>query len=282
MQRLRRRLTLLLSVVLATVITMFTVTPAGAAPSRSNGDENRVVFVHGYAPDGSHDCAEYFRTARKHFANNGWEGNLLTFGYYDQNSNCSYKYRGTRSTDLKTVAKAFANWVNRYYTDNNKKIDVVAHSMGGLVVRAAIYYTNRHASGFPDKLYIEDVVTLGTPHGGTNWGNVCATWQQCRDMKPGSTFLDNLPSTMPNSQIGTDWTTVSSVDDGIVSETSGIAGTADHEVQYDDGIGHNELRTISSGSWYGRIKYSTTWTSWHDRISPVKQARLAVYYHSTT
>ncbi|MFE6288267.1 esterase/lipase family protein [Streptomyces sp. NPDC057877] len=282
MQKTYRRLTLLLSAALAAAVTLLTITPASAAPSRSNGSGNRVIFVHGFAPTGKHDCADYFRSARTHFANKGWSGNLLTFGYYSGNTNCSYKYNGSRDTSLKTVAKAFANYAYNNYSRRNIKLDVVAHSMGGLVVRAALYHTARGTSGFPPYVYIEDVATLGTPHGGTTWGSTCSgLWQQCADMKPSSAFLDSLPSTMPNSRMGTDWTTVSSFDDGIVSESSGIAGTAEHEVQYDDGISHNELRTIRSGTYKSRIKHST-WSSWVNRVSPVEQARLAMIFHSAT
>jgi triacylglycerol esterase/lipase EstA (alpha/beta hydrolase family) len=293
MQDLQRRLTLLLSVMLATAIAMLTVAPASAAtkPSRSNGNGNRVIFVHGFAPGGTHDCADYFRTARKHFENNEWKGNLLTFGYYSGNKKCSYNAGGSRDTSIKEVAKKFANYVSKHYTQNGKKVDVVAHSMGGLVVRAALHYTHQRAAGFPTKLYIEDVVTLGTPHAGaiSNWLGLCnatVKWRQCKDMTPGSAFLKNLPNKMPSTtkygNMSTDWTTVSSLDDKTVSGSSGIAGTANHEVQYKAGISHNELRTVSSGKHNGRIKYSTTWTDWHKRISPVGQARLAVYWHSTT
>lgn len=285
MQKLQRRLTLFLSAVLTVAITMLTVTPASAAPTRSNGSGNRVIFVHGFAPSGKHDCADYFRSARTHFANKGWRGNLLTFGYYSGNTNCSYNYRGNRDTPLKTVAKAFANYVYHNYSSKGIKVDVVAHSMGGLVVRAALHHTYQRASGFPrGNLYIEDVATLGTPHGGTNYP--CPILLQCFDMKPGSSFLKSLPSGMPNSRgLGTDWTTVSSYDDGIVSEHSGIAGVAEHEVQYDDGIGHNELRTIRSGTHKSRIKHAArgnVWSGWGNRVSPLEQARLAVLFHSTT
>jgi hypothetical protein len=290
MQKTQRRFTLLLAAALAAVLTMLTVAPAGAAgkPSRSNGHNNRVIFVHGHSPFGKHDCTKVFSTARKHFTNNGWKGNLLTFGYYSKNKNCSYNAGGSRETPIKDVAKKFANYVSKNYTKKNKKVDVVAHSMGGLVVRAALHYTHKRAPGFPAKLYIEDVVTLGTPHAGItkSRATLCGKARQCTDMKPGSGFLKGLPSKMPsttrNGNMSTDWTTVSSYDDGTVTETSGIAGTANHEVQYNAGINHGELITTSTGSHNGRIKYSTKWTKWHKRISPVGQARLAVYWHATT
>ncbi|MEU0099335.1 alpha/beta hydrolase [Streptomyces sp. NPDC006267] len=290
MQRTQRRFTLLLAAALAAALTFLTVAPASAAgkPGRSNGSGNRVIFVHGYSPITKHNCVKYFDDARRHFAANKWKGNLLTFGYYTKNTKCSYNAGGSRDTSIKDVAKKFANYVSKHYTEKNKKVDVVAHSMGGLVVRAALHYTHKRAAGFPKKLYIEDVVTLGTPHAGITKSRaaLCGKSRQCKDMRPGSSFLKGLPSKMPsttrNGNMSTDWTTISSYDDGTVSESSGIAGTADHEVQYNAGINHGELMTTASGKHNGRIKYSTKWTKWHKRISPVGQARLAVYWHSTT
>ncbi|MEU0163763.1 hypothetical protein ABZ154_34550 [Streptomyces sp. NPDC006261] len=291
MQRTQRRFTLLLAAALAGVLTMLAVAPAGAAskPSRSNGQSNRVIFVHGYAPFGKHDCTKYFDTARKHFTSKKWKGNLLTFGYYTNNKKCSANVKGSRETPIKDVAKEFANYVSRNYTKKGIKVDVVAHSMGGLVVRAALHYTHKGAAGFPKKLYIEDVVTLGTPHAGVTKSRAkfCGKARQCTDMKPGSSFLkalgSKMPSTTDNGNMSTDWTTISSYNDETVSESSGIAGTANHEVQYKAGINHGQLITAKSTKKYnGRIKHSAKWSKFHKRVSPVEQARLAVYYHSTT
>ncbi|USC49131.1 hypothetical protein K7395_21595 [Streptomyces filamentosus] len=105
-------------------------------------------------------------------------------------------------------------------------------------------------------------------------------------MKPGSSFLKALGSRMPSStkygNMSTGWTTVSSYDDGTVTESSGIAGTANHEARYKAGMNHGELITTTTGSHNGRINCSTTWTKFHKRVSPVEQARLAVYWHATT
>ncbi|WP_240646855.1 MULTISPECIES: esterase/lipase family protein [Streptomyces] len=286
----QRRLTLLLAAALSAVLTMLAVAPAGAAgkPSRSNGAGNRVIFVHGHAPFSKHDCTKTFSAARKHFTNKKWKGNLLTFGYYTGNKKCSANVTGSRETPIKDVAKKFAQYVSRNYTKKGIKVDVVAHSMGGLVVRAALHYTHQRAKGFPEKLYIEDVVTLGTPHAGITKSRavLCGKARQCTDMKAGSSLLKALGSRMPSStkygNMSTDWTTISSYDDGTVSESSGIADTANHEVQYKAGINHGELITTTTGSHNGRIKYSTTWTKFHKRVSPVEQARLAVYWHATT
>ncbi|MFJ3666930.1 esterase/lipase family protein [Streptomyces sp. NPDC090106] len=289
----RRRIVLFLATLMAAVLTGLAATPASAAPSRTNSNQSRVIFVHGFAPEGKHDsCKGYFSKAISGFKNtgSGWKGSLLTFGYYKGQANCSKNFPGSQKTPLKEVAKAFANYVYSY-SKNNVKVDVVAHSMGGLVVRAALYYTARGASGFPPRLYVEDVVTLGSPHGGTGWGTFCATvtnLRQCKDMKPGSSFIKALGSTMPNSAMGTDWTTIGSYDDEIVSETSAVAGVAEHEWQYhpDANLRHNELKTVTGGSYKARhktTKNGATWSGWGSGYaSPVKLARTAVFYHSSS
>jgi pimeloyl-ACP methyl ester carboxylesterase len=290
MSKPQRRISLFLSVLLAAVLTaLTTATPASAAPSRSTTNTNPVIFVHGIQGNPlkkGHDCAASWSAARKHFKNSGWRGKLLTFGYYEGDTNCSHEYGGDRNTPIKTVAKAFANYVYNNFSrpsKGSKKIDVVAHSMGGLVVRAALYHTRKGTSGFPDYLYIEDVATLATPHGGSTNDAFCALlWQQCKDMRPGSAFLDSLPSTMPNSRMGTDWTTMSAFHDGYVSESSGIAGTAEHEIQYNDNrVGHVSFPELTTGTYNSRIKNNSTWTSWNRYAAPVEMARIAVYRPST-
>ena len=292
MQGLLRRLTLSLSAVLALAVTVLTVTPASAAPARSTTNTNTVIFVHGIQGDPTktgHDCRATWSAARDHFADKGWRGSLLTFGYYAGDTNCSHEFGGNRNTPIQDVAKAFANYVYDNFSKpskGSKKIDVVAHSMGGLVVRAALYHTRRGTAGFPDgPIYIEDVATLATPHGGsTNDGFCRFLWQQCKDMRPGSAFLDVLPSTMPNSGngFGTDWTTMSAFHDGYVSESSGIAGTAEHEIQYnDDRVGHVSFPKLATGTYNSRIKNNSTWTSWNRYAAPVEMARIAVYRPSS-
>lgn len=291
MQGLLRRLTLFLSAVLALAVTVLTVTPASAAPARSTTNTNTVIFVHGIQGDptkSGHDCRTTWSAARNHFADKGWRGSLLTFGYYKANTNCSHEFPGNKDTPIRVVAQAFANYVYDNFSKpskGSKKIDVVAHSMGGLVVRAALHYTKIHAAGFPDYLYIEDVATLATPHGGSTNDGLCRfVWQQCKDMRPSSAFLDSLPSTMPDSAMsgGTDWTTMSAFHDGYVSESSGIAGTAEHEIQYNDSrVGHVSFPKLATGTYNSRIKNNSTWTSWNRYAAPVEMARIAVYRPST-
>ena len=73
------------------------------------------------------------------------------------------------------------------------RIDIVAHSMGGLAVRQLLH---AHA----ERMHVRRVVFLGTPHAGTHaaylgWG------QGARDMRRGSSFLNALAAATPGDSV---------------------------------------------------------------------------------
>ncbi|UUU33139.1 alpha/beta hydrolase [Streptomyces sp. CA-210063] len=268
-------------------IAFASATPASAAPGRSNS-EGTVIFIHGYAWNGHHDCTDYFKKARTFFKNKHWDGNLYTYGYYRGNSNCSYNYKGSRNTSLNEIAKAFAQRIAKNYEANHRKVDIVAHSMGGLIVRTMLRHVALKGGkdGWPRRLYIEDVVTLGTPHDGTSWAEGCDGFRQCRQMEPGSDFIKTLGEGLYRSDMDTDWTLISSFDDGVVSEGSGVGANSQHKIQYrnlpnDDPAtrDHNSLTKVDSGWHTARIKHSR-WSGYAEHKAPLERARLAVYQHS--
>ncbi len=69
------------------------------------------------------------------------------------------------------------------------RIDVVAHSLGGLLVRAAVRY-------FAAGDYVERLVTLGTPHQGTALAAFVSR-PNVQPMRPGSLFLRRLAEDDP-------------------------------------------------------------------------------------
>lgn len=291
MQRTRRFVTLFISTLAAVAMTLTAAAPANAAaPNRSNSEET-VIFIHGYAPSGTHDCADYFKNARTLFQNKHWDGNLYTYGYYKGNSNCSYNVNGSRDTSLNTVAKRFAQHIHNVYSESNKKVDIVAHSLGGLIVRTMLRHValKGGTEGWPKYLYIEDVVTLGTPHDGTSWAEGCDRYRQCRQMEKGSSFIRSLGEGLYQSHMGTDWTLVSSFDDTVVTEGSGAGANSQHKIQYKNLPNaapfitgdHQSLTTVYTGTHTARIKH-TRWSGYAKRASPLERARQAVYYHSST
>jgi hypothetical protein len=79
---------------------------------------------------------------------------------------------------LMYLSCVFAWYVYANYTQYNKPVNILAHSMGGLVVRGAIAFSGgQHLAGFPAvELAVNRVVTVATPHGGLS-GYIAALYQ---------------------------------------------------------------------------------------------------------
>lgn len=134
-------------------------------------------------------------------------------------------------------------------------IEVVGHSMGGLIMRYAAQRIEANDPDFPNDLCIEDAVTLGVPHGGSD-GDVpygaetCTNWAyQCRQMLPTSNFISWLGTYARNPQAagGTDWTAMGSLQDSSVSAYHATTDNfdPDHAYVYSD---HEHSSAQASGS----------------------------------
>lgn len=148
-------------------------------------------------PGGCPAHAGTWNNAESYFRNNfGWTGGFKTVGYYRgdwQNGNhCDIQFdsrapgtnhesacdgyfydpkvdpqdEGTNNQDLRNIACQLAWYIFQNYTAQNKNVWIVAHSMGGLIVRWAIWMVEVHDPHFPLYLYVPGVVTFATPHGG--------------------------------------------------------------------------------------------------------------------
>lgn len=128
-----------------------------------------VVFVHGYSGWGGQ-----FTTMKTRFRNSGWGTNELFY--------CNYN---SLTQSNKTSASNLRTCINNVRASTGKaKVNIVAHSNGGLVAR---YYKNKLGGA----TYINRLVTLGTPHKGTLAALLCVS-PACFEMRPGSSFLANL------------------------------------------------------------------------------------------
>lgn len=87
----------------------------------------------------------------------------------------------------------------------------MAHSMGGLVLKAAMTGVANREDDFPPYLYIENAVTVSTPHQAIPLALGCQ-FQQCVDMRGDSTFRQWVQPT-PRSSIYTTWSLIGSDDD---------------------------------------------------------------------
>jgi pimeloyl-ACP methyl ester carboxylesterase len=99
------------------------------------------------------------QTARRVLAN-GTAGTIWIYRYYDLTPRALQSYGDGLVRLVKLIRKAAQGREETF-----DGVDIVAHSMGGLVARAALSRLHAEEEGSADKL-IHRIVTLGTPHRG--------------------------------------------------------------------------------------------------------------------
>lgn len=136
-----------------------------------------LVFLHGWNSEGT-----IWNDMEKLLKNNmGYsDGDMHAFSYYND-------YFGySKSTPIQTVAEGVAREIAEIHAESGgEPVDIVAHSMGGLVVRAMLAYD------LIDPKCIGRFVSIAVPHYGQNVDNDLGG-HQAAQMKYGSLFLWNL------------------------------------------------------------------------------------------
>lgn len=221
----------------ATALTVGLPSPASAAAPKSAP----VLMVHGF--DGGNliegDLPLDSAMSCRNSAMNAWRSglasrghtNIRTVGYYQGDTGCDLNvpFRGdnTVNSSITDLGRDLALLIHNTYTSKGESVTISAHSMGGLVVRAALAGVHNRAPGFPTRLLVSDVVTAGSPHAGAGIAAICgalAGWvpTQCTEMAPGSAFLANLRHN-PQPGSPTDWTLIGSDCDLVVSGSSAVS-----------------------------------------------------------
>lgn len=209
-------------------------------PTRPPAKDRPVLMVHGWSAFGAGvDCSSSFSTLTSGLRAHGFTGSMVTVGYYDSDTNCSANLRDTanisNSTAWKTLSQAFSWYVYDTYTAQGIPVDLVGHSMGGLITRGAVYGAETGQSGFSPPLLVEDSVTLGAPHTGAAWFSYGCFWGQCSQLKPGAGDIAWVNQNgNPQGVEGTDWTVIGSTDDDTVPDESALHMTvpAARQVRY--------------------------------------------------
>ncbi|HEX8244497.1 MAG TPA: triacylglycerol lipase [Longimicrobium sp.] len=130
-----------------------------------------VIFVHGW-----HGTASTWTTMIGRFKADGYtDGELVNFTYSSDQSNA-------------TTAKLLQARIDSVLAATGAtRVDIVSHSMGALSTR--YYAKNLGGSG-----KIDAWVSLGGPNHGTQTAYACLS-TACKEMYPGSTFLNSLNAT---------------------------------------------------------------------------------------
>jgi len=214
--------------------------PDGATPAPRVDKVRPVLFVHGYNNTGAVDCNAYWGNAMTFYYSVGWN-EVKSVGYYSNDTNCELYtgIRGNQDTPIENVGNDLAWLIWNQYSRFGVTIDIIAHSMGGLVTRVALtgtQYPNSAPSNtkaWPPYLLVEDVSTLSTPHNGIiGFIGPCIgplhNWQ-CRQMAKEGSFLNDWITNRANPQAwyvngrgGTDWTVIGSRGDLVVNYGSAL------------------------------------------------------------
>jgi hypothetical protein len=269
-----------------------------------------VIFVHGLEPFGfGYPCPGYWGVMKGAFQGYGWSGGLVTMKYYAGDSLCdddldhdgshdahfgnddpaspgfnhSYLDPNAHSseTPIEHLGYHLAWYVYDHYSQFGQTVDLVGHSMGGLIIRSALTDQQRGDPDFPPYLYVANVVTLETPHAGADLASLCGLSLQCREMTPGSSFLRNLDPD-PQATGGTEWTVVGSDSDELVDPLSAVAMDAAHRIVY-----HTPDYDHFAVLWDGSGKRDAVWRQsddggrWitrRDRPRSVRETDLAAAF----
>jgi hypothetical protein len=233
-------------------------TTAGMTWTASSGPP--VLMIHGIDAVGAagHDCASYWDDAKSFLRAHGYaDRSLLTIKYYEGDQNCDrdidsyvkptlgnsyFNGKGahtgadsghTSEAAIEHLAYHLAWFIYDEYSKNDIHIEVMAHSMGGLMIRDALGAVQAADPAFPPKLLVDNVVNFGTPHGGARvTSELCdlrLRVRECSEMKAGSAFLTSLEANAWNPQGtgGTDWTAFGSDDDTWVAADRAVGTSRD-------------------------------------------------------
>jgi hypothetical protein len=291
-----RAATLLLAVFVAAAA-------AGTADARSDNRTKPVLFVHGFDLDDrpGYDCRSVWREMRSRFEDFGHTGRLATVGYYRGDHRCTrrldgfgrqsqhFGHRGRRhnaNASIRHLGYHLAWTIWSEYSRRGRRVDLVGHSMGGLIIRYALAQVERNHPRFARYLLVEDAVTLGTPHAGAGLALVCR-WRQCKEMRPGSRLLRWLRrrGAHPDGRGRTDWTTIGSHSDFIVPAASAVAMNSDHRLKYRQSnvrqVGHSAYLTLGSKRTTADVERWTRPGPWRVDLTshwPIRRADLAVTF----
>lgn len=136
---------------------------------------------------------------------------------------------------INDYAHEVAEMANRIKQETNRSdLNLIGHSMGGLVV-------STYASQLAPPGRVKNVITIGSPFGGTQMAHIGFIGKSAKEMLPDSEFVKKVQQTMENHPEIRFYQTMSQADELIIPQTSAFA---DHHLDRHyavDDIGHMTL-----------------------------------------
>jgi triacylglycerol lipase len=162
---MRRILGTFLAVALAA---LFAVGSTGSANAATH---TPVVFVHGFSGSASN-----WTTAEAVFQAGGYSSGELF----------AYQYNWAQSN--KTSAAGLASYVQQVLaTTGASQVDIVNHSMGGLV-------SDWYIKELGGQQYVRHLASIAGANHGTTYATACTVDPSCVEMLPGSSFIQTVTS----------------------------------------------------------------------------------------
>jgi hypothetical protein len=141
----------------------------------------------------------------------GWT--LVTLGYYFNDSQCDKTlfgynthghcsvngWAGTNNEPIYTLSCKLAWFIYDNYSIKGERVQLVGHSMGGLIIRGALTLQEEQNNlDFPPYLMVQDVVTFASPLAGITGPQssalraICGDCSQALDMLDSGNFVQHL------------------------------------------------------------------------------------------
>jgi len=181
-----------LGLLVALVAAAFFVAPAPGASAATA--HTPVVFVHGYTGSASN-----------------WTTAIALFEAAGYSSNELYAFQYDWSASNKTSAQQLATYINQVRAQTgSSKVDIVNHSMGGLVTRWYVSELGGAAN-------VSHVASLAGANHGTTAALACTIYASCQEMVPGSSFIQTLTATGDETPGSAKYATWYSPCDGVIN-----------------------------------------------------------------
>jgi len=216
----------------------------GLGACRPVARDKPVLLIHGWSATGGTNCSSTFDPFIADLQAQGFTGPFVKVGFYTGDTGCDMTLRDwgsfSNGSSWKELAKAFSHYVYATYTSQGQTVDVVGYSMGGNIVRGAVYGSSTGQGGFSEPIAVEDAVTLGAPHNGAAWYSSFCLWGQCATLKPGAADIVWLNEEgNPQGEGATDWTVIGSNADAVTPAASAVHMTLlDQQIVIYDDVPH--------------------------------------------